>query len=159
MAYPTDAEPLKAGSVYSVVVQALDASGNSIAQNSTTLIVLHDSEQQKIARIKAVIDAAGLSDDDRALETEVLYRDRRLQEASISLLETRVTAGSQNPNIYKVLGDLYRQEGLIDLAGDRYTTAADIAAKQNDEELLSEVQKELLELESRAESIDSKTTK
>lgn len=71
------------------------------------------------------IAAYGLSQDN--------YQTYSLSAEAIALLETQVHQGKQSPALYRTLGDLYWQTGLLRLAGEAYTTA--IAQVQTPEDL------------------------
>ncbi len=71
------------------------------------------------------IPAYGLSQDN--------YQTYSLSAEAISLLETQIQQGNQSPALYRTLGDLYWQTGLLRLAGEAYTKA--IAQVQTPEDL------------------------
>ncbi len=81
--------------------------------------------RQVLQGVGGTIAAYGLPQDD--------YQTYSLSAEAIALLETQVQQGKQSPALYRTLGDLYWQTGLLRLAGEAYTQA--IAQVQTPEDL------------------------
>jgi hypothetical protein len=146
LSYPPGKPPLTPGVVYTVVVEGANPSAK-ILQDSKVLIILAPDQQQKIQAAKDLIQNFSLTPDEEALDLELMYRNHRLQQASIELLEARINSGSTNPEIYRILGDLYLEEGLIAEAKESYQTSMRYAAEQNRGDIVSKVRAALLALD------------
>lgn len=151
MDYPQDVQPLEPGSVYTLLSQHVSNDySNGVIQDSKILIVLNQEQQQAINQAESVIRSFALNEDEQALDLELVYRRYGLQQASVNLLEQRVVNGSQNPDVFRVLGDIYLDEDLLDKARQNYQQAIALATAQNRTDTLAAVQKALTAIDDSA---------
>lgn len=121
---------LRPGVAYSVVVEA--AHGKSSQDEETRELqfnLLPQPQVQQVQEEVARLRQQGLPDEIKALYLADLYRDRQynLLAEAISTLEALAIKGSQNPIVYRLLGDLYWQIGLKLLAESNYLKAIALA--------------------------------
>lgn len=146
--YPAEEQSLRPGAVYTVVVQAVDsASSTEVRQDSNTLIRPVEEQIERINSAVLQLKSQGLSADDEALRLELLFRGFRLQQESIALLESRVKSGSKNPDIFRVLGDIYLEEGYPKQARSHYQSALKLASQQNLIKVKNQVQSAIVAMD------------
>lgn len=130
LAYPSEQPSMKSGEVYQLIVTALSGS-MPIASESSAFNLLSESEIKQIQGEIQTVKAFHLPADQAAsLDLDSIYMARGLLTETINSLNSRVQAGSQDPYLYAVLADRYRQVGLPQLAQSNYDTAIAYARKQ-----------------------------
>ena len=112
-------KPLKPGAAYSWTVKT-DGGKSSLEDRGTDGTVA-TALDFRVLRSDEAIAAYGLSQ-----ETVETYS---LSGEAIAVLEAQVKAGKGSPILYRKLGDLYWQTGLIRLAGWRGGVPIEIADK------------------------------
>lgn len=125
--YPDNAPALQPERLYEVIVQA-----DNDKVGSATFTMLSESEDEQIRKLEQQI--AGLKNvpkDEQALALAYLYQGKRLFAQAIKTLEA-VKKESQKVRIYQILGDLYLQVKLPNLAKSEYEQALQLAT--NDQE-------------------------
>lgn len=133
---------LKPDQWYSVIVTA-DNGTKSTDENAVGLgfSVLSEEAARPVQEAAAKLDKLpSLSDDARQFVLAQIYAEHGLIAEAIEQLEMIVNDGSSAPNVYRTLGDLYWRVGLFVIAGERYTTAAQLAKDAGDEEALAAAQ-------------------
>lgn len=146
-------KPLEAGIPYSVIVRTNTgkSSQEDIAPNreqkasNLEFVILRQSEAALVKAQAAKISPTPLSNEASALSLASFYGNYVLPESVISayklsantfetysltgeaiaLLESLIKQGKQYPLIYRTLGDLYWQTGLVHLAQANYLKAID----------------------------------
>lgn len=132
LTYPTHKPGLRAGSVAKVIIVA--NSGKSyLSESNAILNVLAASEANQVLTAIERIKSLNLSADETAFDLNAVYRSQDLLTEAINTLKTRISAGSNNPVLYRVLGDRYLEAGLPDYAKQEFTTAATLAQKADNE--------------------------
>ncbi len=135
LTYSKESPALEYGNVYKLTVIAKE-NDSPLAYSSSVLIMSPLDEVRQITATVKQIQDLRLSPDQTAFNLNVVYRSENLLTEAISILKARIKAGSQNPTIYRVLGDRYLEAGLPDSALQEYKSAAKLAQKaDNDVEL------------------------
>lgn len=130
LSYPKEQPPMGYGNVYKVSVIAYGDA--PITYSSSVLIVSPVDEAQQVRATVKEIKALNLPPDEIAFDLDILFRGQNLLTEAIDTLKLRVEAGSQEPFIYRILGDRYLEAGLPDSAKQEYTKAAQLAQKADD---------------------------
>ncbi|WP_193199647.1 tetratricopeptide repeat protein [Nostoc sp. MG11] len=141
--YPRNQPQLKFGSTYRITVFAYQA--NSIMSYSSLVIsVLPEKEQLEIALLLKQVNELKAPLNEAAVEVlDTIYMSKNLVNESIETLKATIAAGSQNPEIYRILADRYLEAGLTDEAFGEYTTAKKLAKSSKNLKELSKVQEGL----------------
>ncbi|MBD2683313.1 MULTISPECIES: lipopolysaccharide assembly protein LapB [Nostoc] len=141
--YPSGQPRLKFGSTYTIIVFAYQ--GKSIISYAPLVIsILPEKEQLEIASLIKQINELKIPPDEAAArDLDTIYMSKNLVNESIETLKVRVAAGSQNPKVYRVLGDRYLEAGLSDEAFNKYATAKKLAKSSKNLKELSKVQEGL----------------
>lgn len=148
-AYPADAPPLEAGLVYTIIVEPLDTNTVDSVQATKTLLPLSQAQRQKINNALATIQSLNENADERALDFERIYRGQKLYQDSIDVLENRVAKGSQNPEVFLVLGNRYQDEERLDSALEKYNRALEISTEQQRMDIKSKAEEALVSLQAK----------
>lgn len=139
MIYPGN-PPLQAGTTYLLVVEADNGTSSrdeGLPELGFTL--LPEEEAGRVRADAATIAGLSLSNESKAFAVAQLYAGHGLYAEAIEVLE-EMTTGSQVANVYRALGDLYRQVGLSLLAEERYLKAVMLAEDAGDAEALATAQ-------------------
>jgi tetratricopeptide (TPR) repeat protein len=96
--------------------------------------LLAQEEADRVLGDVAQVDALNLSADARAFALAQLYSGHQLYAEAIELLENSAATNDQATNVYRALGDLYQQVGLLVQAEARYLRAVEIAEEVGDVE-------------------------
>lgn len=151
IAYPGN-PTLQPGTRYSVVIQT-DTGKSSQTENSsgTEFIILREAEVKAIQTEVNTILNSDLTDEVKALKLANYYsgyvilqlasyglsedaaKSYRLNADTITVLENLIARGSRSPLIYRTLGNLYWQTGLMKPAERAYLSA--ISSVQSSEDL------------------------
>lgn len=144
MNYPTDEEALQPGGKYKVIVEAKFSSREKRVESGEARFTMLSSEeiQQVEAKVKDIVQLK-LSPTEKALKIYEIYMAKELVTEAREVLEELVKGGSQIAKVYRLLGDSYSQQGLIDLAKPRYEKAVALAATTGDSKELEDAQKGL----------------
>ncbi|MHC5762638.1 hypothetical protein [Nostoc sp.] len=138
--YPKQQKELQYGNTYTITV--ISNHGDQ-ALNSSPLVV-HllpvDDVQWIKDEVKQVFDL-GLPPDEAVFrDLDAIYMSKLLLDESIKTLKARVVAGSQNPTLYRLLGDRYLGALLPEDAKHNYTIAAQLALSSSNTSELEKVQ-------------------
>lgn len=150
LTYPSDAPNLEAGATYKVIVKAVTPNPSDIIIDSRAIYILHEEQNQKLNTGIALLDQLTISDDEKALDKAVVFREYGLLDRAYEVIAKRIEAGSQNPAIYISLGDQYFAEGLLDEAKSQFTQAQEFAKSQGNQESLLLADKRLKQIDSTA---------
>lgn len=138
--YPQEQKELQYGNTYTITV--ISNHGDQ-PLNSSPLVVhlLPVNDVQQIRDEVKQINDLGLPPDEAAFrDLDAIYMSKLLLDESIKTLIARVVAGSQNPTLYRLLGDRYLGALLPDQAEQTYTIAAQLALSSGKTSELSKVQ-------------------
>lgn len=132
--YPADVEALQLGGRYKLIVEARLKSTEKPATPGESLFRMLDREDiQQVRDIVEKVDNSNLPKEEKVLQQLYdVYISRNLIAEIIERLEALVRDGTQKAQVYRTLGDLYRQQGLYDSAKPRYETAIDLARTAQD---------------------------
>lgn len=127
--------PLTSGTGYLLIVEADNGkSSKDEGLPGLGFSLLSEAEAGRVRTDAQAIHALGLSDEAKTFALAQLYAGHNLYAESIGMLGGLVNTGSQSPNVYRALGDLYQQVGLLALAEQRYGDALDLAKRVGDAE-------------------------
>lgn len=144
--YPGD-PPLQPGTYYlAIVVADTGASSQEEDVPGRTFRLLGADRANSVREAIAVLDGQQLSRDEKALLQAYLYIGYYLRADAIETLESSVAAGSQNPEIYRLLGNLYETVALTPLAEERYLKAIELYEALGNLERVQELQQRIEEL-------------
>lgn len=136
LAYPDNAESLRPGKAYRVRVIATSKDNATLSINTSTLNMLPSDRLARVQRAIALINSLNLPPDQAAADIDRIYMAQNLVTESIQVLDRRIQAGSQNPAIYRLLGDRYMNAGLPAISEKFYRQAEVIAqAQRNGQEV------------------------
>ncbi|QLE45446.1 hypothetical protein FD723_34590 (plasmid) [Nostoc sp. C052] len=136
--YPKDQPGLQAGNVYDVNIIAKRGE-KFIASQSLLVLVSEDRAQQVATTIKR-LQSLKQSPDEVVIDTDAVYNVQGLVDESIAVLSARAKAGSQDPAIYRLLGERYLQGDALSAATSAYGTAIALAQKVNNPDELAKAQ-------------------
>ena len=139
--YPSQ-PALQPGIPYSVIIQtSTGKSSQSETSTGTEFILLQSTEAKAVQAEVQQIRQGDLSDEVKALKLAAYYRNYRVPQSSayglsektangyrlsaeaIATLETLLAQGKRSPLIYRTLGDLYLQTGVMNPAENAYLRA------------------------------------
>ncbi|WP_341531964.1 hypothetical protein WKK05_40455 (plasmid) [Nostoc sp. UHCC 0302] len=148
LSYPKERKELRYGNTYTITV--ISNQGDQ-PLNSSPLVVhlLPGNDVEEIREQVKQINELGLPADEAAFrDLDAIYMSKLLLDESIKTLKARVAAGSQNPSIYRLLGDRYLGALLPLEAGQAYTKAEQLAKSSGNGSELEKVRSglELLKL-------------
>ena len=94
--------------------------------------LLTEEEADRVRADTVTIDTLNLSGDARAFALAQMYSGRQLYAEAIELLEGSAATNNRSTNLYRALGELYQQVGLLMQAELRYLRAVEIAEAVGD---------------------------
>jgi len=119
-------QTLQPGFRYRIIVTADNGvSSESDAPTRFTLLSEEDAKRVKAEIIQ--LQNQPLTDESKALAKAYLYKSNNLNTAAIDLLTGLVKQGSKTTAVYQLLGSLYQEAGLNQLAKEQYETALKLA--------------------------------
>ena len=130
--YPPDAPALVPGTVYRLIVEAGERSPTEEPGVGLGFELLGAGEVEAVRAAEAKIRALGLSDAATRLLTANLYAVHGLYAEAITLLDP--LAGSGEPAVPRLVGDLYLSIGLNRQAEESYLQALTLSQGVNDAE-------------------------
>lgn len=138
--YPQAQPAMRFGNAYKITIIARQK-GSAIKASVAAVNLLPQQDVKQILKIVKQINNLGISKDEAAfLDLDRVYMSKNLLHETIGLLESRVSAGSRNPTLYRVLGDRYLEAGLPEEAKDEYITATTLAKKVDNSDELAKAQ-------------------
>lgn len=140
--YPKDQPAMQPGIIYQVNVLAKMGEQKFIAKSSILMTMPLDKAQQTKSVIKR-IQSLNLSLDELAIELDYVYKGNDLLTEAIEVLEERIKARTQNPTIYRALGDRYLDVGLPIEAARKYKMAIQYAKLRGNLSELTKAQRGL----------------
>lgn len=133
--YPKHQPALQAGNVYDVNIIAKRGE-KFIACQSLLVSVSEDRVQQVATTIKR-LQTLQESPDELAIDMDAVYNAQGLIDESIAVLSARTKVSSQNPAIYRLLGERYLQGNSVFAASSAYKSAIALAQKVNNPDELA----------------------
>jgi hypothetical protein len=141
-------ESLKPGSRYWVTVTANNGASNQQEEGRFRgFSVLSDANRQRVNTEIAQLKQLSLENEVKALTLAHLYRGNNLNADAIDLLEELVKKGSQSATVFHLLGSIYQDVGLNQLARERYLTGLKLATAQKNLEVQAMMQASLGEVD------------
>jgi hypothetical protein len=135
IAYPADAPALRPGVSYLLLVQ--DDSGRSSREEDLPGLgfrVLAPEEAEPIQSDVERLRALSLPSEAASFALAHLYAGHGLIAEAVDLLEALAESGSQEPAVYRTLGNLYHRIRLERLAEASYLQAVELAEQARDVE-------------------------
>jgi hypothetical protein len=136
--YPVLQPALRAENVYDVNIIA--KRGEKLIPSSTFLLLLSENRAQQVTTTIKRLQSLKQSPDEVAIDTDAVYNVQGLVDESVAVLSARTKAGSQDPAIYRLLGERYLQGDALSAASSAYATAIALAQKVNDPDELAKAQ-------------------
>jgi lipopolysaccharide biosynthesis regulator YciM len=109
----------------------------SQGENSLNNFQLNETQAQELKIAIEKINQQKLSDEERALESSYAYAQYKQIDTAIEELEKVRNAGSDNPEVFLVLGDLFAKKKSVEPAKDRYQKALELASNSNDSQAIA----------------------
>ncbi|MBD2452467.1 hypothetical protein H6G76_36315 [Nostoc sp. FACHB-152] len=143
--YPPEKEGLHYGSASKIIVIA---NKDDSAMSADTLVahLLPEPEVTRINQALEAVNSLNLPPDEVFVDLDVIYMSEGVLNETIETLKAQVAAGSQNPTLYRILGDRYVEGWLPQQASRAYSKAVGLAAVQgkSDEEAIAKERLKLL---------------
>jgi hypothetical protein len=132
--YP-GAPPLQPSKTYLLVVEA-DTGASSGDEKAVGLgfSLLAKADADRVRASADKLEQVNLTSEAHTFVLAKLYAVAGLNAEAIELLEGLAIGGNEAPNVYRALGELYQQVGLLALAESRYTRALELAKATGDAE-------------------------
>lgn len=131
LAYPADQPTMHFGNAYKISVVA-KKNNSPFSASQTVINLLPESEVKQIVAAVKLIKNLGIPKDKAVYrDLDTLYMSKQLLDETIENLELRVREASQDPEVYRVLGDRYLEAGLPERAKSEYKVASKLA-KESD---------------------------
>lgn len=141
--YPQDQQELSYGSANKIIVIA-DKGNNTFIHDISVVQVLPQQWAGQINQAVEQVKNLRLSADETAyLDLDAIYMSEELLNDTIENLETRVTNGSFNPSLYRILGDRYIEAWMPQKAKTAYIKALQLARFQKNSSEVELVQQRL----------------
>lgn len=139
--------PLKPGVEYKLIVLA-DTGRSSEEEDGPgrTFQLLGAGDAEYVRQAVELLQQQSLSEEDKALLQAHLYMGYYLRAEAIEVLEKVASSGSQRPDVYRLLGDLYLQVGVTPLAEKNYQEAIKLYEAAGDAQRAGELRQKLEEL-------------
>jgi hypothetical protein len=138
--YPQEQPELQYGSTYTITV--ISNYGDQPLNSSPLVVHLlpFNDVQRILDEVKQTKELELPSDEAAFRDLDVIYMSKLLLDESIKTLKARVMVGSQNPSIYRLLGDRYLGALLPLEAQQAYTIAEQLALSRGNTSELKKVQ-------------------
>jgi hypothetical protein len=136
--YPRDVQALEPGHEYKLTVEVnTESPQNRTVPGEATFAILKPEDIKQLQDTINTIDKLNIPKEEKYLQDLYsVYKRKNLISEIIKILESLVKDGSQTPQVYRKLGDIYLKQGLLELAQPRYETAVRLArATQDTKEL------------------------
>ena len=139
ISYPKEQPALKLGHTYKIVTMA-NRNDSAIGASTAVVNVLPLHQARIVWQTAKSINYLNLPPDEAVFDLDAIYMSKALLSEAIKTLESRVASGSQDPRVYRTLGDRYLQAGLPDYAKPQYEIASELAKKSADANELAKAQ-------------------
>ncbi len=139
MDYPDNKPGMSYGNAYKIsVIAKKDDNPISSAETVVSLVDIKTAENVRDA-IRQVRALNLPKDESTLLDIDSIYAAHNLLTERIDNLVGRISAGSQNPRIFRLLGDCFLEADLPDSAKSNYLTAEKLARKIDDRDELEKI--------------------
>jgi len=139
--------PLQVGVNYSLIVVA--NTGKSSQEEDgivPTFRLLTSDDSRYVREAIALLNQQPLNNEEKSLLQAHLYIGYYLRAEAVETLEKLVEAGSQKPDVYRLLGNIYSQMEVILVAQQKYMKAIELYEALGDTERVRELRQRLEEL-------------
>jgi hypothetical protein len=139
-------EALQGGKRYWVTITAHNGVSTKDKDNPG-FTVLSDADTQRVKTEISQLQQQPLSDESKVLALAHLYRSNELNAEAIAVLEKAVKQENKTTTVYQLLGSIYQQVGLNQLAKEPYLTGLNLAKAEHNWEAQAMIQESLGEVE------------
>ena len=119
--------PLEPGSLY-----LLSVTGDNGLESTSSFRVLNEEQELTVSREIEELSQKQLDKEANDLALAYLYYNQGLKQDAIDQLEQSLEQGNTLAATYELLGDIYKQVGLIRLAKERYLQGLERAEATSD---------------------------
>jgi hypothetical protein len=123
-------QTLKSGIRYKVIITANNGKSND--EDNSGFTILSDTDTQQVKTEIVQLQQKPLSDESKTLVLAYLYASHNLNAYAIELLEGLVRKDHKITAAYQLLGTIYQEVGLTELARERYLIALKLANSEKD---------------------------
>ncbi|MBE9210870.1 tetratricopeptide repeat protein [Nostoc sp. LEGE 06077] len=141
--YPQDQPEFQYGIVYKITVLARKPQQTTSSIPSVVYMLSQSDAQETLEKIKKVKELGLPPDEAALLDLDAVYMEKSLLHQTIETMNERVAAGSQNPTLYRVLGDRYLEAWLPQEAETAYQKAIELAQSSRNARELETAQEHL----------------
>ncbi len=136
--YPSDVPALVPGHEYKLTIEVkTEGSQNYLEASESTFAMLKPETIKQVQDTINLINSLNISKEEKYLQDLYsVYQKNHLISDIRNILESLVKDGSQIPQTYRKLGDIYLKQNLWQLAKTRYKTAVKLAKINADEQEL-----------------------
>ncbi len=140
LSYPQGQPAMQFGNAYKITILAKQNS-SAIKASVAAVNLLPQQDAKQVMGIVKQINNLGIPKDEAAfLDLDRVYMAKNLLNETIETLKSQVKAGSQNPALYRVLGDRYLEAGLPEEAKREYIRATTLAKRVDNSAELAKAQ-------------------
>ncbi|MBD2498201.1 hypothetical protein [Nostoc sp. FACHB-280] len=145
LSYPPEQEKLHYGSAFKIVVIA-NKGDSPISADTLVVHLLPEREVTQINQTVQQVASLGLPPDEVLLDLDTIYMSQGLLNKAIETLQGQIEKGSQDPALYRILGDRYVDAWLPQEAVNAYKKALELATVQGkkDEQVIAQARLRLL---------------
>jgi Tetratricopeptide repeat len=122
MVFYPGSQPLQAGFLYQVNITANNGASTKDFDEVAFYLLSKEDIQQVKAEV-ALVEQQHFNNVSQAIALAHLYKSHNLNTDAIDVLTALVKDGKQVMAVYQLLGNIYQQVGLNELARDNYLTA------------------------------------
>lgn len=145
--YPDEQAPMSPENIYKVSVIAYKDDAPIVA-DSSIFRLLESVKFKQLQQTIQLINRLNIDPDQKVyLDLNAAYLNEGLLDQSIKTLEERVQAGSEHPEIFRVLAERYIDAGLPDRARKQYIKAMHLAKLQGNQVALKKAMEGLQALD------------
>lgn len=135
VAYPPEQPSMGYGNAYKVTVIANrnDSPLNDYSYSQRVFNLLPDNKAKEITTLVKHIKSLNIPKDEAVYsDLDTIYMGFGLLNEAINALKSRVDEGSNNPGVYRLLGDRFLEAGLPIEAKSQYEQATKLAENSSD---------------------------
>jgi hypothetical protein len=107
-------------------------------------------ENEELQEELKILSEQPLNNEAKSIATAHLYRSKGLNMEAIEVLEKLVAGGSKTTAVYQLLGDIYYDVRIKDMAKNRYETGLKLAQKEGNLVAVKMIQAGLLKIDTSA---------
>jgi Tfp pilus assembly major pilin PilA len=129
--YPTEQPELTAGNTYTLLVTAFSQDGKSLGTETKTLVLLPATMSHQLETDIQAVDGWKLPEVETIFQKVTILISHQLYDEAIRLVQQATDRDQSEPSLYRLLGNLYSDVGLPQIAKSNYETATALARKIN----------------------------